>query len=175
MKIFILFLLIATELLFAAGEKSNFEGNKAPLFTLKNDQNRFFFLSKELKNPKKDYLFLSFFTNSCKNCPHEREMVQNLKKKYENFDVIYIAIREGDNDTEPVNEFQQKALEIKEKEGLNLVLFDFYSVVSKSYDVKSVPRLIVINTKTQIIEKDITGIPENLEKIYQGVVNKSNK
>ncbi len=175
MKIFILFLVFVTELLFATSEKSKFEGKKAPLFTLKNDQNRFFFLSKEFKNPKKEFLFLSFFTNSCKNCPHEREMVQKLEKKYETFDVIYIAIREGDNDSEPVNEFQEKALKIKEKESLNIMLFDFYSVVSKSYDIKSVPRLIIINTKTQVIERDITGVPENLEKIYQELLNKDTK
>lgn len=150
--------------------KSTLEGKNAPLFTLKNNNNRFFFLSKKLKTTKKRFLALTFFTNYCKACKKERKLLREIAEKYKNMDIIYIAVREGDNET--INEFNHKAKELMKSEKMGTVLLDIYSAVSQNYKIKGVPRLLFIDTKTKKIVKDIEGFHPTLEKIYQNLMNK---
>lgn len=169
-KICILFFIVFSLTIFAQEEKS-FEGKDVIIFTLKNDQSRFFFLSKEFKKTDKKYFFVTFFTNSCTNCPKERKILKEISEKYNDVKVIYIAIREGEED---ISKFQEQAKKTMENEGLDHVLLDVFNSVSKNYLVEDVPRLLIIDTATKKIVKDLTGYEKNLEKIYLDL-NKSQK
>ncbi len=171
-KICVLILMIfSLNLIGGETEKVSFEGKDVILFTLKNDQSRFFFLSKEFKKTDKKYFFVTFFTNSCKNCPKEREILKQMAAKYNDLKVIYIAIREGEED---ISKFQEQAKKTMQNEGLDHVLLDVFNSVSKSYYVEDVPRLLIIDTATKKIVKDLTGYERNLENIYLDL-NKSQK
>ncbi len=148
------------------------EGKKAPFFTLKDNNNRFFFLRKKLKRTDKTYLVLSFFTTYCKSCKKERQLLQKLSKKYRaNTDIVYIAIREGDGET--ISEFRTKAKNIMKQEQLKKILLDQYGIVFKKYHAKEVPYLAIINTKNRRIIKELKGYHADLEKIYQKLMNKN--
>ena len=144
---------------------------KAPAFTLMNSKRRFRSLKKYLKDSTKKYIYISFFTNSCRVCPRERVQLKNLLKKYHNFDLVFIASRIGKDET--TDEFMTGVNNIVANESLKSeVLLDVYDVVAKYYGVKkvnaiNVPRLFVIEVKTGNIVKDFKGYHADLERLLK--------
>ena len=122
-------------------------GDEAPAFYLKNLQGGDMFLRnfcgeklrQPWKNKTKYAVILSFFASWCEPCKREVPILEEVAEKYKdkNLKIFLVNVGEKKDVVKP----------FVEKQGYSLpVLLDVYKVVSeKKYNIKSLPRLIIID------------------------------
>jgi thiol-disulfide isomerase/thioredoxin len=127
-------------------------GDEAPAFYLKNlDGNDVFLrnlcgqkLRQPWKNKTKYAVILSFFATWCEPCKREVPILEEIYEKYKNENLKIFLINVGEK-KDIVKPFVKK-------QGYSLpVLLDVYKVVSeKKYNIKSLPRLLIIDQEGKI-------------------------
>lgn len=151
------------------------EGSEAPVFSLPDEQNSYFFLrdfcGPELRKPwinkEKQVVVLSFFATWCLPCEIEIPYLMQLNEHYEEQPVKFFLIN--------VAEERQKVLSyVKRKQFTLPVLFDQYKIVSDRYGALTLPRLVVIDREglvrryqkgfedAQLFMTEMTGLLDNL-------------
>jgi thiol-disulfide isomerase/thioredoxin len=122
-------------------------GDEAPAFYLKDLQGKDVFLRnfcgeklrQPWKNKTKYAVILSFFASWCEPCKREVPILEEVAEKYKDKKLKIFLVNVGEK-KDVVKPFV-------EKQGYSLpVLLDVYKVVSeKKYNIKSLPRLIIID------------------------------
>ncbi len=122
------------------------EGNPAPLFALRDTQNR----SWNLNELKGKVILINFWASWCKPCRQEMPSLQRLQKKMKNnsdFLIITVLFKED----------AREALQFLKSNNINLpVLLDTDLSASKAYGVTGVPETYVVDKKG-ILRKKIIG------------------
>ncbi|RXJ96120.1 thioredoxin [Malaciobacter molluscorum] len=121
---------------------------------------------KIIVNEFKDkIILLDFFTTWCKPCQAEIPQLNNLQSKYaDNFKIISIAMAEKDG-TAPTTEALQ---EYKNNFNINYTITNGKEVeeFSKNLgEIKTIPTIMLIDTKGNIKETYIGVVPEEMLEI----------
>jgi len=117
---------------------------KMPVFSYLTLENKTF--TQENLAQNKPTLFI-YFNSECDFCNHEAEMVQQNLDKLQNIQVVFISY-------EPIEKIKQFATKFK------LLNYDYITFLSDSkisfsttFDVKSLPCLVLYDEQNNLIEK----------------------
>ncbi len=149
MKYWILIILFSTSLLWANdGLKV---GDSAPTFSLPQVGGDYFFLRdvsgpklrKPWKNKTKYVVVMSFFATWCVPCQKEIPHLEEVKKQLKDAPVKIMLVDVGEK-PEVLDPYLAK------KKPKLPVLADRYQMVSKKYNVKSLPTMVVIDKQGNV-------------------------
>ena len=144
MKIIISILIIAS-LAFAELKV----GDPAPTFFVRDLTEQNFFFSDTLKTGKP--AVLSFFATWCGPCRVEMPVLDTLSQSYSDINFYLINVSGLTQGKSKMKEDPAKVKIMVESLGVTLqVLMDKYGKVAEKYEVKSLPRLVVIDAKSTV-------------------------
>ena len=117
---------------------------KMPVFSYLNLENKIF--TNENLEEGKPTLFI-YFNSECDFCNHEAEMVQQNIEQLKAIQVIFISY-------EPIEKIKQFATKFKLLNHANIsFLFDTKITFATTFDVKSMPCLVLYDKDNNLIEK----------------------
>jgi len=123
---------------------------KAPTFFLHTLDDKTFFLSEEIKKEKP--IVLSFFATWCGPCRKEMPVLDSLSKVFTDIEFFLVNVSnlvQGDTKLKEDPVMVQKMLE-----DLNVdlpVLMDKYAMTAEKYGATTLPLLVIIDKKGNII------------------------
>ena len=121
-------------------------GDEAPTFFVRDLQEKNFFLSDTLKVGKPTVL--SFFATWCGPCRLEMPQLDTLSHSYKNVNFYLVDVSGLTQGKAKMKEDPKLVKMMVDKLGVSLqVLMDKYGKVAEKYEVKSLPRLVVIDAK----------------------------
>ena len=124
-------------------------GDEAPTFFVRDLQEKNFFLSDTLKLGKPTVL--SFFATWCGPCRLEMPVLDTLSQSYKNINFYLVDVSGLTQGKSKMKEDPEKVKIMVESLGVTLqVLMDKYGKVAEKYEVKSLPRLVVIDAKSTV-------------------------
>lgn len=115
----------------------------------------------DLYSVDKNFVFINFWSTWCHFCVEELWDLQQLCKKYD-MDVYFLFINCGESKTYVDNFLRQNNYNF-------IVGYDEENILSRKFDVMSIPRTILINDKHNIVE-DIVGAKDF--NGWEGVITK---
>ena len=124
-------------------------GDDAPTFFVRDINEESFFLSDTLKVQKPTVL--NFFATWCVPCIIEMPILDTLSREYKdvNFYLVNVSGLMQGKEKKIEDPIKVKEMIIKLNLSLN-VLMDKYGKVAEKYDVKSLPKSVVIDEKGKI-------------------------
>ena len=142
-----------------ATEKVTFVGETAPIFSLKDLNNKEINLKNFLG---KKVILISFWTVYCSSCVKEFSELKNLHREFskKGLEILSIDIRDSK---------KRVAKLIKGKEIEHSVLLDSKGEVARLYGVKGVPFNVVIDKKG-VIRYQWYELPPDLKKIVESLI-----
>ena len=121
-------------------------GDEAPTFFVRDLQEKNFFLSDTLKLGRPTVL--SFFATWCVPCRAEMPELDTLSQSYKDVNFYLVDVSGLTQGKAKMKEDPEKVKMMVDKLGVSLqVLMDKYGKVAEKYEVKSLPRLVVIDQK----------------------------
>ena len=124
-------------------------GDDAPTFFVRDLQEKNFFLSDTLKLNKPTVL--SFFATWCVPCRAEMPELDTLSQSYKDINFYLVNVSGLTQGKAKMKEDPKLVRMMVDKLGVTLqVLMDKYGKVAEKYDVKSLPRLVVIDQKSTV-------------------------
>ena len=124
-------------------------GDEAPTFFVRDLQEKNFFLSDTLKLGKPTVL--SFFATWCGPCRVEMPVLDTLSREYTDINFYLVDVSGLTQGKAKMKEDPEKVKIMVESLGVTLqVLMDKYGKVAEKYEVKSLPRLVVIDQKGKV-------------------------
>lgn len=124
-------------------------GDEAPTFFVRDLAEKNFFLSDTLKLGKPTVL--SFFATWCVPCRAEMPELDTLSQSYKNINFYLVDVSGLTQGKAKMKEDPEKVKMMVNKLGVTLqVLMDRYGKVAEKYEVKSLPRLVVIDAKSTV-------------------------
>ena len=124
-------------------------GDDAPTFFVRDLTEKNFFLSDTLKLGKPTVL--SFFATWCGPCRLEMPQLDTLSHSYKNVNFYLVDVSGLTQGKAKMKEDPEKVKIMVDKLGVSLqVLMDRYGKVAEKYEVKSLPRLVVIDAKGKV-------------------------
>ena len=121
-------------------------GDDAPTFFVRDLAEKNFFLSDTLKLGKPTVL--SFFATWCVPCRAEMPELDTLSQSYSDINFYLVNVSGLTQGKAKMKEDPEKVKMMVDKLGVSLqVLMDKYGKVAEKYEVKSLPRLVVIDQK----------------------------
>ena len=124
-------------------------GDEAPTFSVRDLQEKNFFLRDTLKLNKPTVL--SFFATWCSPCRVEMPVLDTLSQSYSDINFYLVDVSGLTQGKSKMKEDPEKVKMMVESLGVTLqVLMDKYGKVAEKYGVKSLPRLVVIDQKGKV-------------------------
>lgn len=124
-------------------------GDDAPTFFLRDLEEKNFFFSDTLKLGKPTVL--SFFATWCGPCRVEMPVLDTLSHHYKDINFYLVDVSGITQGKTKLKEDPEKVKMMVESLGVKLqVLMDKYGKVAEKYEVKSLPRLVVIDQKSKV-------------------------
>ena len=124
-------------------------GDDAPTFFVRDLEEKNFFLSDTLKLGKP--IVLSFFATWCVPCRAEMPELDTLSQSYKDINFYLVNVSGLTQGKSKMKEDPEKVKMMVDKLGVSLqVLMDKYGKVAEKYEVKSLPRLVVIDQKSTV-------------------------
>ena len=121
-------------------------GDEAPTFFVRDLAEQNFFFSDTLKLGKP--AVLSFFATWCGPCRVEMPVLDTLSQSYSDINFYLVDVSGLTQGKSKMKEDPEKVKMMVDKLGVSLqVLMDKYGKVAEKYEVKSLPRLVVIDQK----------------------------
>lgn len=123
------------------------QGNPAPVFTLKDQNNK----DVSLADFKGKFVVLDFWGIGCSPCIYDiKKVFPLLHQKYKGKEIVFISIcLESNNDS------WRKAISDFKIEGINLIAYDgMADPVCKAYNVKFIPHYVLIDKDGKIIDNN---------------------
>ena len=121
-------------------------GDDAPTFFVRDLAEQNFFFSDTLKTGKPTVI--SFFATWCIPCRAEMPELDTLSHSYNNINFYLVDVSGLTQGKAKMKEDPEKVKMMVDKLGVSLqVLMDRYGKVAEKYEVKSLPRLVVIDQK----------------------------
>lgn len=134
----------------------------APLFSLRDSNNKYFHLSDYLTPSKKGVkgIILNFFASYCKPCKNELPVLNSLVDEFEKKGIKIVIVGYG----EDFDKIKEMLSEIKVDKPI--ILSDVYSRIGAKYGVNGLPHTVFIGSDGKI--KDIIrGELPNIEKVIR--------
>ena len=124
-------------------------GDDAPTFFVRDLNEKKFFLSDTLELHKP--IVLSFFATWCGPCKIEMPILDTLSREYSDVHFYLINVSGLTQGSAKLKEDPIKVQELITKLGISLpVLMDKYGKIAEKYEVKSLPRLVVIDPEGKL-------------------------
>ena len=124
-------------------------GDDAPTFFVRDLEEKNFFFSDTLKLAKPTVL--SFFATWCGPCRVEMPVLDTLSHYYKDINFYLVDVSGITQGKTKLKEDPEKVKTMVESLGVKLqVLMDKYGKVAEKYEVKSLPRLVVIDQKSKV-------------------------
>jgi len=124
-------------------------GDEAPTFFVRDLTEKNFFLSDTLKLGRP--IVLSFFATWCGPCRLEMPVLDTLSQSYKDINFYLVDVSGLTQGKAKMKEDPAKVKIMVESLGVTLqVLMDRYGKVAEKYEVKSLPRLVVIDAKGKV-------------------------
>ena len=124
-------------------------GDDAPTFFIRDLNEKKFFLSDTLELHKP--IVLSFFATWCGPCKIEMPILDTLSREYSDVNFYLINVSGLTQGTTKLKEDPIKVQNLINKLGISLpVLMDKYGKIAEKYEVKSLPRLVVIDPEGKL-------------------------
>jgi len=124
-------------------------GDDAPTFFVRDLEEKNFFFSDTLKLGKPTVL--SFFATWCGPCRVEMPVLDTLSHHYKDINFYLVDVSGITQGKTKLKEDPAKVKMMVESLGVKLqVLMDKYGKVAEKYEVKSLPRLVVIDQKSKV-------------------------
>ena len=124
-------------------------GDPAPTFFVRDLQEKNFFLSDTLKLGKPTVL--SFFATWCVPCRAEMPELDTLSQSYKNINFYLVDVSGLTQGKAKMKEDPKLVKMMVDKLGVSLqVLMDKYGKVAEKYEVKSLPKLVVLDQKSKV-------------------------
>ncbi len=134
----------------------------APLFSLRDGNNKYFHLSDYLTPSKKGVkgIILNFFASYCKPCKNELPVLNSLVDEFEKKGIKIVIVGYG----EDFDKIKEMLSEIKVDKPV--ILSDVYSRIGAKYGVNGLPHTVFIGSDGKV--KDIIkGELPNIEKVIR--------
>ncbi len=150
-------------------------GDEAPTFFVRDLTEKNFFLSDTLKLNKPTVL--SFFATWCVPCRAEMPELDTLSQSYKDINFYLVNVSGLTQGKAKMKEDPKLVKMMVDKLGVSLkVLMDKYGKVAEKYEVKSLPKLVVIDGKGKIhYIHDGYEKGDELKDIFRGVIEKHRK
>ena len=134
----------------------------APTFSLRDSNNKNFFLSDYVgpkKKPGTKGLILSFFASYCEPCKRELPILNSLVEEFEKkgIKIVIVGFKE---DFDKISGMLEEV-----KVDKPIVLSDTYGKVGQKYGVTGLPRMFFIGADGRV--KDVLINADNLEKVIR--------
>ena len=124
-------------------------GDEAPTFFVRDITETNFFFSDTLKLGRP--IVLSFFATWCGPCRVEMPVLDTLSQSYSDINFYLVDVSGLTQGKSKMKEDPAKVKIMVESLGVTLqVLMDKYGKVAEKYEVKSLPRLVVIDQKGKV-------------------------
>ena len=124
-------------------------GDDAPTFFVRDLAEKNFFFSDTLKLNRPTVL--SFFATWCGPCRLEMPQLDTLSQGYKDVNFYLVDVSGLTQGKSKMKEDPEKVKMMVDKLGVSLqVLMDKYGKVAEKYEVKSLPRLVVIDAKSKV-------------------------
>jgi len=124
-------------------------GDDAPTFFVRDLNEKKFFLSDTLELHKP--IVLSFFATWCAPCKIEMPILDTLSREYSDVHFYLINVSGLTQGSAKLKEDPIKVQNLITKLGISLpVLMDKYGKIAEKYEVKSLPRLVVIDPEGKL-------------------------
>ena len=124
-------------------------GDEAPTFFVRDLEEKNFFMSDSLKLNKPTVL--SFFATWCIPCRAEMPELDTLSQRYKDINFYFVNVSGLTQGKAKMKEDPKLVKMMVDKLGVSLqVLMDKYGKVAEKYEVKSLPRLVVIDAKSKV-------------------------
>ena len=124
-------------------------GDEAPTFFVRDLTEKSFFLSDTLKLNKPTVL--SFFATWCVPCRAEMPELDTLSQSYKDINFYLVNVSGLTQGKAKMKEDPKLVKMMVDKLGVSLqVLMDKYGKVAKKYEVKSLPKLVVIDQEDKV-------------------------
>ena len=124
-------------------------GDDAPTFFVRDLNEKKFFLSDTLELHKP--IVLSFFATWCAPCKIEMPILDTLSREYSDVHFYLINVSGLTQGSAKLKEDPIKVQNLITKLGIILpVLMDKYGKIAEKYEVKSLPRLVVIDPEGKL-------------------------
>ena len=124
-------------------------GDEAPTFFVRDLNEKKFFLSDTLELHKP--IVLSFFATWCAPCKIEMPILDTLSREYSDVHFYLINVSGLTQGSAKLKEDPIKVQELIAKLGISMpVLMDKYGKIAEKYEIKSLPRLVVIDPKGKL-------------------------
>lgn len=124
-------------------------GDEAPTFFVRDLEEKNFFFSDTLKIGKP--VVLSFFATWCGPCRLEMPVLDTLSQSYRDVNFYLVNVSGLTQGSSKRKEEPEKVKIMVDDLAVNLrVLMDKYGKVAEKYGVKALPRLVVINAKSEV-------------------------
>jgi len=148
-------------------------GDDAPTFFVRDLAEQNFFFSDTLKTGKP--AVLSFFATWCGPCRVEMPVLDTLSQSYSDINFYLVDVSGLTQGKSKMKEDPEKVKIMVESLGVTLqVLMDKYGKVAEKYEVKSLPRLVVIDAKGKvhyIHDGYAPGDEKKLKEVLDKLVN----
>lgn len=138
-------------------EKSSAIGAKAPDFTAPNPNGEAIALNDVVKKGK--VTIVDFWAAWCGPCRRENPNVVNVYNKYHDkgLEIIGVGL-DGRRGQQNPKEAWIKAIEDDKLTWHQVSNLKYFDDIAKSYNVKSIPAMFVLNSKGEIIAKNLRGV-----------------
>ena len=149
-------------LLFASFSFALNINDPAPLFSLRDGNNKYFHLSDYVGAKKTGVkgIILNFFASYCKPCKNELPVLNSLVDEFEKKGIKIVIIGYGE-DFDKINEMLSEI-----KVDKPIILSDVYSRIGAKYGVNGLPHTVLIGSDGKV--KDIIrGELPNIEKVIR--------
>ncbi len=134
----------------------------APLFSLRDSNNKYFHLSDYVHPSKKGVkgIILNFFASYCKPCKNELPVLNSLVDEFGKKGIKIVIVGYGE-DFDKINEMLNEI-----KVDKPIILSDVYSRIGAKYGVNGLPHTVFIGSDGKV--KDIIrGELPNIEKVIR--------
>jgi len=144
----------------------------APLFSLRDGNNKYFHLSDYVNPPQSPLakggskgsavkgIILNFFASYCKPCKNELPVLNSLVDEFEKKGIKIVIVGYGE-DFDKIKEMLSKI-----KVDKPIILSDVYSRIGAKYGVNGLPHTVIIGSDGKV--KDIIrGELPNIEKVLR--------
>lgn len=135
----------------------------APLFSLRDGNNKYFYLSDYVTPSKKGVkgIILNFFASYCKPCKNELPVLNSLVDEFEKKGIKIVIVGYG----EDFDKIKEMLNEIKVDKPI--ILSDVYSRIGAKYGVNGLPHTVIIGSDGKvkdIIRGELPEMEKNLRK-----------
>ena len=156
------FLIVLFVFAFASSASALNINDPAPLFSLRDGNNKYFHLSDYVTPSKKGVkgIILNFFASYCKPCKNELPVLNSLVDEFEKKGIKIVIVGYGE-DFDKINEMLSEI-----KVDKPIILSDVYSRIGAKYGVNRLPHTVLIGSDGKV--KDIIrGELPNIEKVIR--------